>query len=280
MGKKLSREELLFRLYHGDLKTHFQWYLENNYELIDLIHTDAWRLKLRHKDCNTITLRSIDKIKRHQGCSLSLCKVSRQKRTNLLLYGDENYNNLEKMKQTKLAIYGDTFGTRNKIAKTKSTLNQQIISDKMVQTRRNKYGDAYMSDVTGMTHTWRVSMDNNKKNMSKWELEAYNALLSKFKIVKFNYYNELRYPYLCDFYIEDIDTFIELQYHWSHGTEPYTGTPEQEQMIEYWKSRNWLSNIKVYTIKDVNKRTWALRNNLNYLEFFTKDEFTKWIDSL
>lgn len=280
MGKKLTEVELKQRLLSGDLKDYFNDYLKSN-EFISIIHNhNGWFVTFKCSYCNKTYQRSIDKIKRFQQCSTTECKVRRQKETNFKLYGDENYNNLDKMKQTKLKKYGDTFGNRDKIKDSISKLDRNSISDKMIQTKQLKYGSTLCNNVEQMKNTWRNSMQNNLSNISTWEQEALDKLKSKFHSVKFNYYDKERYPYLCDFYIEDIDTFIELNYHWSHGNEPYKATPQQLKIIKEWVHKGWYSNIKVWTVKDVQKRTTALTNKLNYKEFFSKSEFNKWFNSL
>ena len=123
-------------------------------------------------------------------------------------------------------------------------------------------------------------MESNLSNISSWELDALNKLKLKFKDVRYNYYDKERYPYLCDFYISDIDTFIELNYHWSHGGEPYVGSRQQLNIINHWRLKGWLNNIKVWTIKDVKKREVAKVNNLNYFEFFSQKEFNSWYSSI
>lgn len=138
----------------------------------------------------------------------------------------------------------------------------------------------FKGDPARSVESWRESMKNNKSNMSTWEEEAYTKLLSKFKDVYYNYYDKTRYPYLCDFYIKDIDTFIELNYHWSHGSEPYTASKKQIKEVLTWYNKGWFNNIKVWTLKDVRKRTVAKTNNLNYKEFFTRGEFNNWINSI
>ena len=38
--------------------------------------------------------------------------------------------------------------------------------------------------------------------------------------------------------------------------------------------------IEVWTIRDPLKRETARKNNLNWIEFFTMDEFMKWYDTI
>lgn len=264
MGKRITKEELFFRLFEGDLSSDLA-YFSNENEFIDIIYDcDAWGIVLKCKHCNCEYIRSIAKFKRHQQCPSKGCRVRRCKQTKLFLHGDENYNNLEQMKKTKLSIYGDTFGNRKKITESK----------------RKLYGHDMCSNIEQRVDDYRKTRALNNSYMSSTETAVYNQLLTKFSTVKYNYYDKKRYPFLCDFYIEDIDTFIELNYHWSHGGEPFTGTKDQLDIVSYWYKKGWIGNIKSWTYRDVKKRLTAKLNNLSYLEFFTPEEFNKWFKSI
>ena len=92
-------------------------------------------------------------------------------------YGDSNYNNMEKSRQTKLARYGDEYYNN---------------MDKMYQTKQ-------------LHHSF---------NTSRPEEELYQDLLKTYlkeDIVR--QYSDERYPWKCDFYIKSEDLFIELNYH-------------------------------------------------------------------
>ena len=184
------------------------------------------------------------------------------------------------MKKTKLELYGDTFGDRNKIAESMKNVNITKAREKMVKTKRELYGKSLCKNIEGEKEKWRSSMQNNKSSMSTWESEAFNLLQTKFTDVRFNYYDKERYPYLCDFYIGDLDLFIELNYHWSHGFEPFVASKKQLDTIELWKSKGWYGNIKTWTVKDVKKRQIAEINNLNYKEFFNKESFIDWFNTI
>lgn len=279
MGKRLTKDELLFRLNNGDLKNDFDYFLDDN-DFIDVVYDiDAWGIVFKCKHCGVTYIRSINKMKRHQQCPDKDCKVRRCKHSKFINHGDENYNNIEQMKATKMELYGDTFGNRAKINNSKQFTNKSW-TDRMVSTKRLRYGDTLCSDIDKSVIKWKETRSGDLSSMSKQETDAYYLLTSKFDNVHYNYYDKVRYPYLCDFYIEDIDTFIELNYHWSHGTEPYIGTKDQMSTVRYWIKKGWYHNIKVWTVKDVNKRSTAKNNGLNYLEFFSPKDFNKWINSI
>ena len=84
-------------------------------------------------------------------------------------------------------------------------------------------------------------------------------------------YKDVRYPFVCDFYIRSKDLFIELNIHWTHGDHPFNeNNPEDIENINKWKSKAETSEfykqaIHTWTIRDVNKLKKLKENNLNYI---------------
>lgn len=107
---------------------------------------------------------------------------------------------------------------------------------------------------------------------------CYKALLQKYSDVKRNYNKDSRYPFHCDFYIPEKDLFIELNAYWSHGGHWFDSTNQEDlNKVEYWKSKNndfYDYAIKTWTISDAKKRETVIKNQLNYLVFWSKEEFT------
>ena len=127
---------------------------------------------------------------------------------------------------------------------------------------------------------YNTKRKNNSFNTSKPEDETYNILKEIFNDVK-TQYKEDRYPYNCDFYIPSLDLFIECNYHWTHGIEPYNPLNEEHQkIVESWKNKNkkfYDNAINVWTVKDVQKIECAYQNKLNYIVFYSFDEFLEWV---
>ena len=124
--------------------------------------------------------------------------------------------------------------------------------------------------------------NNGTYGKSNQENIIYNLLSSKYNIVKRQYKSDL-YPFACDFYIPELDLYIEYNGYWTHGFEPYVGRQEQIEKVKSWESKNtpqYKKAIIDWTERDVLKRTTAKQNNLNYLEFFNMDEFNMWFYSL
>lgn len=131
---------------------------------------------------------------------------------------------------------------------------------------------------------------NKTWNSSKDEEYIYDKLLNIFKCVK-RQYKSIVYPFCCDFYIPQIDTYIEYQGSDLHNGRPYIGNEYDLNEIQLIKKKSEKIKIKtgkdktrydnkiiVWTIKDVKKRNIAKQNNLNYLEFWNLSEFNKWIN--
>lgn len=147
-------------------------------------------------------------------------------------------------------------------------------------------------------NSWKTRKKNGTCNTSKDEMKILELLLSKFENVEHNYKSK-EYPFYCDFYITEIDLYIEYQGDWSHGKDGRKilgaydeKNQEHKNILEKWKNksiqtgfdksnRNRYSNaIEVWTIKDPLKRETARKNGLNWLEFFTMEEFMEWFSSL
>jgi len=133
-----------------------------------------------------------------------------------------------------------------------------------------------LNDPELIKQMWKTKKKNNTLNTSKPEKELLKILEKKYPDVKFQYRDEIRYPYSCDFYIPSIDLFIEYNGTWLHGKEPYNPTIKEHQiLLKKWKEKDnkfYKKAITIWTIKDVEKRELAKKNKLNYLEIASKKE--------
>lgn len=139
--------------------------------------------------------------------------------------------------------------------------------------------------AAGNTKTWSedkinillkqaFSKDKNGTwNTSKPEQKLYEELIAQYGIddVEQQYDKDPRYPYRADFYIKSLDLFIELQGTWHHGKHPFNSEdPKDLEIVEKWKEKakgnpksQYNGAITIWTIKDVEKRKCAIKNNLN-----------------
>lgn len=117
---------------------------------------------------------------------------------------------------------------------------------------------------------------------SEMELYIFTELSKKFIVIP-QYKSEL-YPFNCDFYISDIDLYMEYQGHWTHGKKPYDPNSKNDlKIIEEWKNKNskfYKHAIEIWSKRDVEKRNLAKENNLNWIEFFNKEEFDRWYNRI
>lgn len=174
-------------------------------------------------------------------------------------HGSENYRNVEKAKETYKKKWGEYNISKTNYFRDFISNNKDKIMSKIYNTKRK----------------------NNSFNISHIEDRIYNEIVKKYPSV-IRQYHEKRYPFYCDFYIPERDLFIEYQGNWTHGGEPYIGTPEQQEKINLWKSKNtafYNKAISDWSIRDVLKRKTAKDNKLNWIEFFNYNDFIEWFNN-
>ena len=231
-------------------------------------------------------------LKKYGTISTTQCKEIRDKikQSCLEKYGVDNpaklEENKEKVKQTCLKKYGGL-----------APICDPNIKNQIKQTCLEKYGvDNYgkslkhkinmstiMSSDEMQEHRYNVMTKNHSFNTSKPEEELYLYIKEKFPSVKRQYKDKLRYPYNCDFYIPELDYFIELQGYYTHNTHPYNPNSISDQvLVERYKERYGpkCQAITIWTLKDPEKRDCAKRNNLNFKEIWNLEEGKKFIDNL
>lgn len=126
---------------------------------------------------------------------------------------------------------------------------------------------------------------NNSFHTSKPEAAAKLLLEKAFPDVQYQYRSK-EYPFNCDFYVPSLDLYIELNYHWTHGPKPYDENDIEcqerlQHLMEKAKTSRFYQNaIDVWTGLDVRKRQCVVKNNLNYLAFYSIEDFEQWLNSL
>jgi len=188
-----------------------------------------------------------------------------------ILYGDEFYNNRPKMKETNMKRRGVDSYSKTMEYKEKMSSKIENINRKRYQTRKKNgtYGTSNAEDM------------------------IYQFLIHKFNFedIIHHYYDKERYPFECDFYIKSLDLFIELNFYWTHGFEPYdkNNLNHQEQLNNWIKKskeidfknelkKQYNKAIYIWTIDDPNKLATFKRNNLNYKIFYNLEEFLEWFN--
>lgn len=249
------------------------------------------------------------------GCKVPLQNENikrKQEETCLQRYGVKNaFQNKEvqeKMKQTLRELYGVANAMKSEYIKSileqtcmerygcKNILQVPEFHKKQKNTMIQKYGAPNASQVPELQQKKYDTMNENDTWpwKSKPEKEIKEMLEKKFNKVEYQYNKDPRYPFLCDFYIVDIDTFIEFQGFISHGGHPYNPFSKRDRdkenkwlncAIKHYEQTgeldsSYFSYIETWTNRDPMKRQIAKDNNLNYIEFFTLKQFMNWYSKL
>ena len=159
------------------------------------------------------------------------------------------------------------------IAKQKISLHSNNNRQKAYETNVSRYGVKHISQCTDiMDKINDTKKMNGTFNSSKPENQYYQYLKEQYgeRNVFRHFKDKERYPFYCDFYIKSIDTFIELNLHWTHGNAPYdiNNYLHQSKLLEWQEkaktSKYYQNAIYVWTDLDVRKRKIAEENKLNY----------------
>ena len=235
------------------------------------------------------------------------------KQTCLKRYGVEYAGQIEeakeKSKKTCLEKYGSEYyiGSKDRLEKTiefsKQNYNvdwftkSEEIKNKAKETMLRRYGVEYsmqipknkeymsylMSSYEMQERRYDAMKRNHTFNSSSTEEELFLYIKSKFPTVVRQYKDKNRYPYFCDFYIPELDYFIELQGYYTHGKHPFDPNSNEDlQLIEYYKKKYGedCQSITIWSIKDVEKRDCAKRNHLNFKEVWSLEDGKNFVNDL
>lgn len=227
--------------------------------------------------------------------------IKKLKKTKLERYGDENYINSEKIKQTLLKKYGTENpskipGIKQKIKQNnlkkygvEFTTQLPSVKEKIRKTNLRKYGVNCIFELPEIRKKAdKTKIKNNSLRVSNDETYI-KSIFDRDNILYKTQYKSKEYPFFCDFYLPEFKLYIEYQGHWMHGKQnrvniygPYDqNNPEHQEILKKWKqkainSKQYEYAIRVWTIRDPLKRQTAKENNLNWIEFFSIEEFEEW----
>ena len=214
----------------------------------------------------------------------------KSKKTCLEKYGSEYYigskDCLEKTIEFSKQNYNvDWFTKSEKIKnKAKETMLRRYGVEYSMQIPKNKeYMSYLMSSYEMQERRYNTMKRNHTFNSSSTEEELFLYIKSKFPTVVRQYKDKNRYPYFCDFYIPELDYFIELQGYYTHGKHPFDPNSDEDlQLIEYYKRkyREDCQPITIWSIKDVEKRDCAKRNHLNFKEVWSLEDGKNFVNEL
>jgi len=206
-----------------------------------------------------------------------------------ILYIDQNLSQKEVCK-----ILGISLGKLLVIRDQFNLIKPQEQIEKVKEkTYKEKYGVNRPTQLTKIINkAWATKKARGTTNTSKPEDNAYALLRAKFPQTLRNHATS-QYPFHCDFYIPELDLYIEYQGDPSHGKEPYDAdNPKHQKILKTWqqkaqkieeetgKQSRYSSFIDTWTRRDPLKRQTAVANHLNWLEFFTFGAFLDWFNAL
>ena len=173
-----------------------------------------------------------------------------------------------------------------KVSQTKKgqkTWNRSL--NKETDIRMKKISELHMTEeIKYKKFRTMIEHDNLNSYNSKAEKDEYKLLLQKFnpEDIISQYYNEEKYPFKCDFYIKSIDTYIEVNGNWTHGSHPFDRNNEEDiKKLKEWiekskRSKYYKNAIYTWTDLDVRKLNIAMQNKLNYTVIY-KNKIVKLI---
>lgn len=158
---------------------------------------------------------------------------------------------------------------------------KHLFKQKLEQTCLNKYGvDSYAKTEDYLKKRNETHKKNNSFNASRPEDRYYEFLVAKYgeENVARQYFDSVRYPFNCDFYVKPLDLFIELNLNWTHGGERFNpGSYLCRIKLADWKEKAktsycYQNAIDTWTIRDIAKFKIAEENKLNYRVYYTEEE--------
>lgn len=263
-------------IYWSKVKPEYKEYLENRFKDSSSLHESFYRIK------NHIEIRPV-------------C----QKCGGYVGFGGNTYgfakhccyrcsstdNNVQnKLKQTCLDKYGET--SAMKTEQTKNNLRKSMLNRHGVDNAGKLESTKILSHTKeALEKQYLTKKRNNSFNLSKPELEILNLLKEKFPNI-IHQYKSKEYPWNCDFYIPELNLYIEFNGTWLHGGMAFDENNEIcINKLNLWKQKSVNSNqykyaINYWTNLDVRKRETAKKNNLNFMEFYSLAEAKEVLQNL
>ena len=164
----------------------------------------------------------------------------------------------EKRKQTCLEKYGVT-----------SISKLETCKNKVKETKLRNFGDPNYNNKEKEYQTRKANGSFNK-HKTKDEIQVEESLLRLFDKDDIIYqYRSEKYPFIADFYIKSIDTYIEVQGNWTHGDHPFDKNNQADiDILNKWINKNsgyYKNAIYTWTDLDVRKIETAKRNNIKLI---------------
>lgn len=185
--------------------------------------------------------------------------------------------------KTLLERWKDETWRRNRIAKMHSNHYSKALSEGI----KKHYLDEEKRQKT-LAKTYATKKANGTFNSSSWEDKIAELSILVFgddNVIR-HYSKDARYPFECDIYVKSLDLFIEFNFHWTH--QPGYGfydehNKEHNEHLTWLKekaktSKAYENSITVWTKRDITKRDYAFKNQLNWVAFWTFEDAYNWIE--
>ena len=237
-----------------------------------------------------------------RGCGCRLCGLESENHIGVHGWSDEQCQKTAKTCQERYGAsrYLDSDVGKKHIENIKSNpeyrkkmhdiIASNYVQEKTKLTCLKKYGvtSAMMLSET-IDKVGESKRINKTWSTSQPEEDMYVLLYNKFgKDDVVRQYKCERYPFHCDFYIQSLDLFIELNATWLHGCHWFDSNNKDdldvlhifEQKVKDGKHFYDVA-INVWTVRDVKKRQVAIDNHLNYVVFWKNDlsDFKEWLNA-
>lgn len=269
----INKMNNIYKKYNIDIN-----HLSRDYIKHPLIKNDGYHLSEHPKKEDFIYL--------FLGCNVRRFDLA--KYFNVDVHSIDNFVKEFGCKKSKKQSYLNSSDTVKENYGVSNIFQVEKIKEKQKNTIKTKY---YVDNVSQLEEVKLKKISttkiNNTFSSSKDEEKINKLLQATFGIVKRQYSSD-KYPFPCDFYIPFLDLYIEYQGTWTHGPKefnchaPYDkNNKTHRKVLEIWNSKKekhkkYADAIKTWTIKDPLKRETAQKNNLNWIEFFTMDDFMLW----
>jgi hypothetical protein len=230
--------------------------------------------------CGKTFDKTISDIDQQKTCYCKQCSVVKTAHTNIKKYGCKCSFQSENVREKYRKTFIEKYGVDNPM-KIKEIVDK--LANENLKKLGRKYGFLYNKEVS--EKIYQTKLKNHTLNTSKLEENCYKMLCEKYNTsdIHRNYNKDIRYPFHVDFYIVSKDVFVECNFHWSHGKEPFDESFHNDILIKWNEkakmSKFYRSAIKVWTFRDPLKVKTAKDNNLKYFVFYNIKEFKKWIEN-
>ena len=281
-NQEKRKETMLYK--HGFIGVNVERLRENNLEKYGV--KDTWqREDVKEK------IKQIHE-ERFGGMGFAVNSIKKKSQeTRKVKYNNENYTNIEQAKQTHIEKYSGM------------GLGSQKIKAKHIKGLQEKYGVDWITQTEQFKELFNNKEWLNSRQQKQHETKKKNDSYQKSKkediiylLLKEKYPNTIRqhktvqYPFACDFYVPELNLYIEYQGYWTHGHEIFdSNNIKHQEKIKKWeqkyseigikgkKKELYLRAIKAWTIVDPLKRKTAKENGLNWIEFFNIKQFEEWL---